>query len=102
MRNAASKKTSALPKPLTIAPQFITDFGWKSYVDNLGAERSALIQLNCMPSNKMVELWPEGSEGHHIEAGLVVLYAFVISYLQDANTRVNSSHKSLRKAIRPK
>jgi hypothetical protein len=45
--------------------------------------------------NKMVELWLEGSEGCHIEAGLVILYAFIITYLQDANTRVNRSHKSL-------
>jgi hypothetical protein len=88
-------------KQTIMGPQFITDFGWKLYVEKLAADRSALIQLNSMPSGMMVALWPEGSEGRRIEEGLLVLYHFIVTYIQDANTRVNGSHKSLRKAIRP-
>ena len=84
-----------------MAPQFIADFGWKSYIEKLVADRSVLIQLNSMPSDMMVALWPEGSEGRRIEEGLLILYNFIVTYIQDANTRVNGSHKSLRKAIRP-
>jgi hypothetical protein len=88
-------------KQFIVSPEFITNFGWKSYIESLQADRSALIQLIAMPSNRMAEHWPKGSEGRHIEEGLIVLHRFVVTYMQDANTRVNGSHKSIRRAIRP-
>jgi hypothetical protein len=94
------KRPPEMERRFVVSPQFITNFGWKSYIEALEADRSALMQLNAMPSHRMAELWRERSEGRYIEEGLIVLHAFMVTYMQDANTRVNGSHKSIRRAIR--
>jgi hypothetical protein len=81
------------------SPQYLIDFGWIPYLDTLNAEPSELLQLIALPSNRMVAQWPEDSEGFRIEEGLIVLHEFFRLYLQDANTRVNSCHDTVRDAL---
>jgi hypothetical protein len=81
------------------SPQYLNDFGWIPYLDSLKAEPSELLQLITTPSNRMVAQWPEESEGFHVEEGLIVLHNFFRLYLQDANTRVNSCHGTVRDAL---
>ena len=81
------------------SPQYLNNFGWIPYLDGLNAEPSELLQLIALPSNRMVAQWPEDSEGFHVEEGLIVLHEFFRLYLQDANTRVNSCHDTVRDAL---
>jgi hypothetical protein len=81
------------------SPHYLNEFGWIPYVDGLNAEPSELLQLIALPSSRMVAQWPEDSEGFHVEEGLTVLHEFFRLYLQDANTRVNSCHGTVRDAL---
>jgi hypothetical protein len=81
------------------SPQYLNNFGWIPYLDGLNAESSELLQLIAIPSNRMVAQWPEDSEGFRVEEGLIVLHEFFRRYLQDANTRVNSCHDTVRDAL---
>jgi hypothetical protein len=81
------------------SPQYLNNFGWIPYLDYVNAEPSELLQLTALPSNRMVAQWPDDSEGFHIEEGLIVLHEFFRRYLQDANTRVNSCHDTVRDAL---
>jgi hypothetical protein len=90
----------APPQPFGVeSPQYLNNFGWIPYVDGLNAEPSELLQLIALPSNRMVAQWPQDSEGFNIEEGLIVLHKFFFHYLQDANTRVNSCHDTIRDAL---
>ena len=44
-------------------------------------------------------MWPEDSEGHRIEEGLIVLYDFFGLYLEDADRRVNSCNNSVQDVL---
>lgn len=44
-------------------------------------------------------LWPDGSKGHLIKEGLIVLYRLFGFYLKDANTRMNSCGNAVRQAL---
>jgi hypothetical protein len=81
------------------SPEYLKDFGWIQYIQDLHAVPSALIQLIALPSVRTTELWPGASEGCLIEEGLIVLYRFMAFYLEDANTRVNDSHDVVRAAL---
>jgi hypothetical protein len=80
-------------------PEYLTNFGWSPYVEGLKADWSTLIQLVAMPSDRIANTWPEGSEGRHIEQGLQVVDAFFRVYLCDANHLVNQCNDSVRRAI---
>ena len=80
-------------------PAYLIECGWIPYVRALGARIPALIQLVALPSLRMVDTWPEHSEGYRIEEGLLILSNTLCLYLLTADTRVNSCHDSVRDAI---
>ena len=80
-------------------PAYLIEHGWIPYVRAVGARIPALIQLVALPSLRMVDTWPEHSEGYRIEEGLLILSNTLRLYLLTADTRVNSCHDSVRDAI---
>ena len=80
-------------------PEYLIKLGWISYVQGLGARSSTLIQLVALPSPRVIDSWPENSEGYRVEEGLMILSSTLRLYLSTADTRVNSCHESVRDAI---
>jgi hypothetical protein len=80
-------------------PAYLIENGWIPYVQGLHADNAVLIQLVALPSPRMVDTWPEDSEGYQIEEGLLVLSEFFRLYLLTADTRVNSCHDTVRDEI---
>jgi hypothetical protein len=80
-------------------PAYLIECGWIPYVNTLHADPSALIQLVALPSPRMVDTWPEHSEGYRIEEGLLILCDTLRLYLLTADTRVNSCHDSVCDAL---
>ena len=80
-------------------PAYLIENGWIPYTQGLRAHNPTLIQLVALPSPRMVDTWPDDSEGHCIEEGLLVLSNFFRLYLLTANTRVNSCHETVRDEI---
>jgi hypothetical protein len=102
----SDKAPDALPASTTprshfayYMPEYLKDFGWSPYVEGLKADRATLMQLVAMPSDRIANTWPEGSEGRNIEQGLQVVDAFYRNYLYDANYLVNQCNNAVRRAI---
>jgi hypothetical protein len=80
-------------------PEYLNNFGWSPYIEGLKADRSTLIQLVAMLSDRTANTWPKGSEGRQIEQGLQIVDAFFRIYLCDANHLVNQCNNAVRRAI---
>jgi hypothetical protein len=80
-------------------PQYLKDLGWNDYIIGLNADHPKLIQLIALPSKSTINSWPEDSPGWRFEHGLSVLHDVIRDYLVDANSKVATSHNSIRIAV---
>lgn len=89
-----------MPVPHTsTSPAYVKQFGWLQHVAEMKTKRENLLALTAMPSARMVALWPKGSVGAAVEAGLCVLTGFICVYLREANTVVNGSSPEFRDTL---
>lgn len=91
------KPPKEAPRGSLERPDNLVGLGWVGVVES--AQWNYLQALIALPSQKMRDRYPVGSENYKIEDGLFRIHGFLSSYLVCANNRVNGASPEIRAAL---